>query len=107
MAVLTSPNPRDDQPAGCDHVRDQRYGGRAPIVDPVKSPAIKTGASAINEIEVATKGNTGAFYVNGAKVTDFHGQAPSDGGPPGVYAESGPSITTWVFSRVQIYSYSP
>jgi len=77
------------------------------IVDPVKSPAIKTGVNAVNEIEVATKGNAGVFYVNGAKITDFHGQAPSDGGPPGVYAESGPSITTWAFSRVQIYSYSP
>jgi hypothetical protein len=77
------------------------------IVDPVKSSAIKTGGGAVNEIEVATKGNGGAFYVNGAKITDFRGQAPPDGGPPGVYAESGPSITTWVFSRVQIFSYAP
>jgi len=78
------------------------------IVDPIKSPAIKTAAGAANEIEIATKGNAGVFYINGTKVTDFRGQAPSDGGgPPGVYGESGPSITTWVFSRVQIYSYSP
>jgi hypothetical protein len=77
------------------------------IVDPIKSPAVKMGANAVNEIEVMTKGNAGGFYVNGAKITDFHGQAPSDGGPPGVYAESGPSITTWVFSRVQIFSYAP
>jgi hypothetical protein len=77
------------------------------IVDPVSLPAIKTGANAVNEIEVTAKGNGGTFYVNGAKITDFRGQAPSDGGPPGVYAESGPSITTWVFSKVQIFSYSP
>jgi len=77
------------------------------IVDPTSSPAIKTAAGSVNEIEVTTKGNSGTFYVNGTKITDFHGQAPSDGGPPGVYAESGPTITTWVFSRVQIYSYSP
>ncbi len=77
------------------------------IVDPIKSPAIKTAAGAVNEIEVETKGNAGVFYVNGAKITEFRGQAPPDGGPPGVYAESGPSITTWMFSRVQIYSYAP
>jgi hypothetical protein len=77
------------------------------IVDPVSSQAIKTGAGAVNEMEVTAKGNGGTFYVNGTKITDFRGQAPSDGGPLGVYAESGPAITTWVFSRVQIYSYSP
>jgi hypothetical protein len=77
------------------------------IVAPAASPAIKTGAGASNEIEVATKGNAGAFWINGTKIADFHGQAPPDGGPPGVYAESGPTVTTWVFSRVQLYSYSP
>jgi hypothetical protein len=77
------------------------------IIDPLSSPAIKTAANAVNEIEVTTKGNGGTFYVNGTKITDFHGQAPPDGGPPGVYAESGPAITTWVFSRVQIFSFSP
>jgi hypothetical protein len=77
------------------------------IVDPAASTAIKTGAGAVNEIEVAVKGNSGRFYVNGTKITDFHGQAPPDGGPPGLYAESGPTVTTWMFSRVQIYSYSP
>jgi hypothetical protein len=77
------------------------------IVDPISSPAIKTGAGAVNEIEVTTKGNAGTFYINGTKITDFRGQAPPDGGPPGVYAESGPTVTTWVFSRVQIFSYSP
>ena len=77
------------------------------IVDAINSPAIKTGAGAVNEIEVTTKGNAGTFYVNGTKITDFHGQAPPGGGPPGVYAESGPTITTWVFSKVQIYSYTP
>ena len=77
------------------------------IIQPVASPAIKTGAGAVNEIEVATKGNAGMFFVNGTKIADFRGQAPPDGGPPGVYGESGPTVTTWVFSRVQIYSYPP
>jgi len=77
------------------------------VVEPTNSSAIKTGPGAVNEIEVMTKGNSGSFYVNGTKITDFRGQAPPDGGSPGVYAESGPTVTTWVFSRVQIYSYSP
>jgi hypothetical protein len=77
------------------------------IMEPTASSTIKTGANAVNEIEVETKGNSGVFYVNGTKVSEFHGQAPPDGGPPGLYAESGPAVTTWVFSRVQIYSYSP
>jgi hypothetical protein len=77
------------------------------IMEPTASGAIKTGANTVNEIEVEAKGNSGVFYVNGTKVTEFHGQAPPDGGPPGLYAESGPAVTTWMFSRVQIYSYSP
>jgi hypothetical protein len=75
------------------------------IANPSHSDAIKTGAGVANEIEVTTKGNTGALYINGTKIADFRGQAPpGGGGPPGVYAESGPSITSWVFSRVQLYT---
>jgi hypothetical protein len=74
------------------------------IVNPVHSAAIKTGPGAVNEIEITDRGNAGSFYVNDTKIADFHGQAPPGGGPPGVYAESGPTITTWVFSRVQLYS---
>ncbi|HWB52499.1 MAG TPA: hypothetical protein VG651_25570 [Stellaceae bacterium] len=74
------------------------------IVNAKNSPAIKTGAGAVNELEVTAKGNAGSFYINGTKIGDFRGQAPPGGGPPGVYAESGPNVTTWVFSRVQLYS---
>jgi hypothetical protein len=74
------------------------------IVEPVHSAAVKTGPGAINEIEITARGNAGSFYVNGTKLADFRGQAPAGGGPPGVYAESGPTVTTWVFSRVQLYS---
>jgi hypothetical protein len=74
------------------------------IVNPIHSEAIKTGPGALNEIEITARGNAGSLYVNGTKLTDFRGQAPSSGGPPGVYAESGPTVTTWVFSRVQLYS---
>jgi hypothetical protein len=76
-----------------------------PIVKPSHSDAIKTGAGVANEIEVTTRGNAGTLYLNGTKIADFHGQAPpGGGGPPGVYAESGPSVTNWVFSRVQLYT---
>jgi hypothetical protein len=74
------------------------------IVNPTHSPAIKTGAGAVNEIEITTRGNAGSLYINSMKVTDFRGQAPPSGGSPGVYAESGPNVTTWVFSRVQLYT---
>jgi hypothetical protein len=74
------------------------------IVNPIRNPTIKTGPGAVNEIEVACRGNAGSLYVNGTKLADFHGQAPPDGGSPGVYAESGPNVTTWVFSQVQLYT---
>jgi len=74
------------------------------IVNPTRSEAIKTGPGAVNEIEVTARGNAGSFYVNGTKLSDFRGQAPPGGGPPGIYAESGPAVTTWVFSRVQLYT---
>ena len=74
------------------------------IVNPIHSDAIKTGPGAVNEIEVTNRGNAGSLYVNDTKITDFRGQAPPDGGPPGVYAESGPSVTNWVFSRVRLYT---
>jgi hypothetical protein len=94
-------------PDGLAAISRSVAGQWSTIVDPIASTAIKTGANAANEIEVETKGNAGVFYVNGTKIVDFHGQAPADGGAPGVYAESGPTVTTWVFSHVQIYSYSP
>jgi hypothetical protein len=94
-------------PDGLASVSRAVNGQWTTIVPPVASPAINTAAGAGNEIEIATKGNAGVFLVNGTKIADFRGQAPPDGGPPGVYGESGPTVTTWVFSRVQIYSFSP
>lgn len=73
------------------------------IVPPTPSGAVHTGPGAVNEVEVTVNGDTGTFYVNGAKVADFKGQAPPNGGPPGVYAESGAAAVTWTFPRVQLY----
>jgi hypothetical protein len=73
------------------------------VVPPTPSSAVRTKPGAVNEIEVVLHGNTGSFYINGTKVTDFRGDPPPKGGPPGVYAESGGSAVTWVFPRVQLF----
>jgi len=73
------------------------------IVPPASAPVVKTTAGAVNEVEVLTNGNTAQFYVNGKLITDIHGQAPADGGSPGVYGESGPKTTTWLFQRVRLF----
>jgi hypothetical protein len=75
-----------------------------PIYGPTASSAIKTAAGSTNEIEIMVSGRRGSFYINGTKITDFGGQPPPNGGPPGLYAESGSSaVTTWLFPRVQLY----
>lgn len=91
-------------PDGVAVVSRYLNGQWATIVNPAQNAAIKTGPGAANELELTLKGNAGSFYINGTKIADFRGQSPSGGGPPGVYAESGPSVTTWVFSRVQLYT---
>ena len=77
---------------------------RQPIYGPTAAAAIKTAAGSTNEIEIMVSGNKGSFYINGTKITDFSGQPPPNGGPPGVYAESGSTaVTTWLFPRIQLY----
>jgi hypothetical protein len=74
-----------------------------PVVPPAPSPAVRTAAGAINEVELVSNGNSATFFVNGSRVADFHGQAPPGGGAPGIFAESGPKITTWVFPRARLF----
>jgi 3-keto-disaccharide hydrolase len=45
----------------------------------VDSPAIKTTPGSVNTLRVDAKGNTLAFYINGTKVRELRGQAPSGG----------------------------
>jgi hypothetical protein len=73
------------------------------VLPPTPSSVVRTSAGAVNEVEIVVKGNGGAFYVNGIKITDFHGDAPPRGGPPGVYAESGSTAVSWLFPRVQLF----
>ena len=73
------------------------------VLPPTVSDSVQTRPGATNEIEIAVKGKTGSFYVNGAKVADFRGEPPPRGGPPGVYAESGTTSVHWVFPRVQLF----
>jgi hypothetical protein len=73
------------------------------VVPPASASSIKTGPGAINEIEVVTSGNSAAFYVNGSLVTNITGRLPAGDGSPGVYAESGPKGTSWLFTHVALY----
>ncbi len=45
----------------------------------IDSPAINTSPGAVNTLRVDAKGNTLAFYINGTKVRELRGQAPSGG----------------------------
>jgi hypothetical protein len=73
------------------------------VAAPAFASGIKTAPGAVNEIEVVTNGNTAQFYVNGSLVTDIHGQAPPNVGAPGIYGESGPKGTTWLFQRARLF----
>jgi hypothetical protein len=73
------------------------------LVPPVPSSTIKTAPGASNELEIVVQGNRGTFYVNGSKIADFDGTPPENGGNPGVYGESGPQGTTWLFTRTRLF----
>lgn len=73
------------------------------IVAPIASPAVRTAAGASNEIEIVVKDKAATLFVNGTKIADFTGDAPENGGSPGVYAESGPQSTTWLFARTRLF----
>jgi hypothetical protein len=73
------------------------------IVEPARASSIKSAPGAVNEIEIATSGGVAHFYVNGTLVTDVKGRAPPNGGAPGIYGESGPNGTTWLFKRVRLF----
>jgi hypothetical protein len=73
------------------------------VVAPIAAPSVKTAPGATNEIEIVTSGNSAAFYVNGILVTNVAGRPPANGGPPGIYGESGPKGTSWVFPRAALY----
>lgn len=73
------------------------------VVAPAGASSIKTAPGATNEIEIVTNGNRAAFYVNGALVTNITGRPPANGGPPGIYGESGPKGTSWLIPRVALY----
>lgn len=73
------------------------------VVPTAPAPSVKTAPGAANEIEIVTNGNTATFYVNGTRIKDITAHPPANGGPPGVYAESGPKGTSWVFPHVALY----
>jgi hypothetical protein len=73
------------------------------VMAPKPAPSIKTAPGATNEIEIVTSGNTAAFFVNGTLVANIAGHPPAGGGQPGIYGESGPQSTSWIFPRVSLY----
>jgi hypothetical protein len=73
------------------------------VAAPAATPSVKTAPAAVNEIEILTDGNTAQFFVNGTHIADIHGQAPPNGGAPGLYGESGPKGTTWLFQRARLF----
>jgi hypothetical protein len=73
------------------------------VVPPAAASSIKTSPGAANELEIVTNGAAAEFYVNGALVTQFTGRPPANGGAPGIYGESGPQGTTWLFTRATLY----
>jgi hypothetical protein len=73
------------------------------VVPPTPAPSVNTAPGGRNEIEIETNGNSAAFYVNGSLVTKITARPPANGGPPGIYGESGPNGTSWVFPRVALY----
>ena len=73
------------------------------VVSPAPAPSVRTAPGATNEIEIVTNGNRAAFYVNGTLVTSVTGRPPTNGGSPGIYGESGPKGTSWLFPHVALY----
>jgi hypothetical protein len=73
------------------------------VVAPAPASSIKTAPGAVNEIEIVTNGNSARFLVNGVAISEIQGRPPAGGGAPGIYGESGPTGTTWVFTRVRLY----
>jgi len=73
------------------------------VVAPAPASSVNTQPGGSNEIEIVTNGNRAAFYVNGSVITTATGRPPSNGGSPGVYGESGPKGTRWVFPHVSLY----
>jgi hypothetical protein len=63
---------------------------------------ISTEPSGINQIQILTKGELGAEYVNGKKVGEFKGQPPAKA-PVGILAQSGPQQKlTWRFLEFSV-----
>ena len=75
----------------------------AKVLPAVKSPAVKSGLGATNELMVSYGGDMAAFYVNGQKVMEFRGQPPANGGSIGLFggSEAG-AENEWRFTDVVV-----
>jgi hypothetical protein len=72
-------------------------------VDWEQFSAIKTGADAVNQLRIVTKGNQATLYVNGTEFRTITGQPPEDGWQFGVRAASPKSSkATYGFDNVKL-----
>ena len=78
-------------------------GSWARLIPATKSPHVKSGLGIVNEIMVTFKEQVGAFYINGQKAFEFHGQPPKNGGTIGVFAGSEDAQQTeWRFQSLVV-----
>jgi hypothetical protein len=67
------------------------------------SPAIKTGAGAVNTIRIVTKGNSLALFINGQSIGTLALQAPAGGGTVGIEGEGvAGQPADYVFSNLSV-----
>jgi hypothetical protein len=79
-------------------------GGQWTTIFPAaNTKAVKSAPGAVNEIEVVTNAGSAKFYVNGTLITEVSGNEPPNGGAPGIYGESSPKGTTWLFKRARLF----
>lgn len=63
-----------------------------------RNEAVKTGAGAVNELQVATRGKTATVYINGQQAASVEGMPPEGGSQVGLLARSPAVRCRWEFS---------
>ena len=68
---------------------------------------MKTGANAVNEVRIVTKGRSAMMFVNGKQVVAINGFPPSAQSLIGLYGESDSELATWQFSDLVVSAPAP
>jgi hypothetical protein len=68
-----------------------------------QTAALKTGAGAVNALQLNLVGNQASLVLNGRQVTNFTGQPPPTGGMIGFFVAAGNAgATTWAFQQLGV-----